>query len=102
MADAVLFVCTIVYSPTPPTPPPVPRLLIPPDLVTAYASLFDDPEYSDVVFRIRPANKPRIKERKLYAIKKVLAGRCEYFEASKWSQRAGGGKGGGDRVDRWP
>ncbi|KAK4049653.1 hypothetical protein OIV83_003928 [Microbotryomycetes sp. JL201] len=81
VADAFLIVCTIVYSPTPPSPPPLPRLLIPPDLVSAYASLFDDPLYSDVVFRIRPARRPRAKERRLYAAKKILAGRSEYFEA---------------------
>ncbi|KAK4056182.1 hypothetical protein OIO90_002913 [Microbotryomycetes sp. JL221] len=81
VADAFLIVCTIVYSPTPPSPPPLPRLLIPPDLVSAYASLFDDPEYSDVVFRIRPAKRPRAPERRLYAAKKVLAGRSDYFDA---------------------
>ncbi|KAM0787001.1 hypothetical protein ACM66B_006270 [Microbotryomycetes sp. NB124-2] len=81
VADAFLIVCTIVYSPTPPSPPPLPRLLIPPDLVSAYASLFDDPEYSDVVFRIQPAKRPRTRERRLYAAKKILSGRSEYFEA---------------------
>ncbi|ORY43939.1 hypothetical protein BCR35DRAFT_311190 [Leucosporidium creatinivorum] len=80
LADAFLIVCTIVYSPTEPSPPPLPRLLIPTDLVTAYASLFDDPDYSDIVFRIRPSNRPDKPERRLYAIRKVLAGRCEYFE----------------------
>ncbi|SCV67208.1 BQ2448_5854 [Microbotryum intermedium] len=80
LADAFLISCTIVYSPTPPTPPPLPRLLIPKDLVAAYAAMFDDPDYSDVVFRIRPSNRPGMREKRLYAAKKILAGRCEYFD----------------------
>ncbi|SCZ96104.1 BZ3500_MvSof-1268-A1-R1_Chr8-1g10007 [Microbotryum saponariae] len=80
LADAFLISCTIVYSPTPPTPPPLPRLLIPKDLVAAYAAMFDDPDYSDVVFRIRPSNRPNVREKRLYAAKKILAGRCEYFD----------------------
>ncbi|KAL8277951.1 hypothetical protein RQP46_009583 [Phenoliferia psychrophenolica] len=78
LADAFLIVCTIVYSPTPPSPPPLPRLLIPKDLVNAYASLFDDPDYSDVCFRIRPEGTKR--ERRLYAAKKILGGRSDYFD----------------------
>ncbi|BGP13051.1 hypothetical protein JCM10213v2_000970 [Rhodosporidiobolus nylandii] len=84
-SDAFIVVCTIVSSPTLPTSPPVPHLLIPKDLVSAYASLFDDPDYADIVFRIRPENgrkagNGRVKEKRLYAAKKVLAGRSEYFE----------------------
>ncbi|GAA6001236.1 hypothetical protein JCM10207_007478 [Rhodosporidiobolus poonsookiae] len=84
-ADAFLIVCTIVSSPSLPTSPPAPHLLIPKDLVRAYASLFNDPDYSDIVFRIRPENGARdrngkVKEKKLYAAKKVLAGRSEYFD----------------------
>lgn len=86
--DAFLIVCTIVYSPTPPSPPPLPRLLIPKDLVTAYASLFDDADYSDIVFRIRPSGKPERRERRIYAMRKVLAGRCEYFEDSEFGSSA--------------
>lgn len=81
LADAMLICCTIEYSPTPPSAPPPPRLLIPKNLVNAYASLFDDPAYSDVVFRIRPAKGGR--ERKLFAAKKVLSGRSEYFDTSE-------------------
>lgn len=66
--------CTIVYSPSPPTAPPLPRVVIPKDLVQAYASLFNDPEYSDVLFWVG--------KRPLYAAKKVLAGRSDYFVAS--------------------
>jgi len=79
LADAFLIICTIVSSPTPPSPPPLPRLLIPKDLVTAYASLFDDPQYSDVCFVIRTRKGP---EWRLYAAKKLLQGRCDYFDTS--------------------
>lgn len=82
--DAFSILCTIVYSPTPPTPPPPQRLLIPKDLVNAYASLFDDPDYADVCFVIRPAEK-KSSEKRIYAAKKILAGRCEYFETSECS-----------------
>ncbi|GAA5850768.1 hypothetical protein JCM9279_003914 [Rhodotorula babjevae] len=84
-ADAFLIVCTIVSAPTLPSNPPLPHLLVPKTLIHAYASLFDDPDYSDVVFRIRPervggASGPRRREKRLYAAKKVLAGRSEYFD----------------------
>ncbi|GAA5919549.1 hypothetical protein JCM1841_001004 [Sporobolomyces salmonicolor] len=81
-ADAFLIICTIVSSPTLPTTPPLPHLLIPKDLVNSFASLFDDPDYSDVVFRIRPEStgKQKVREKRLYAAKKVLAGRSEYFD----------------------
>ncbi|GAA5861912.1 hypothetical protein JCM1840_006872 [Sporobolomyces johnsonii] len=80
--DAFLIICTIVSSPTLPTTPPLPHLLIPKDLVNSFASLFDDPDYSDVVFRIRPEStgKQKVREKRLYAAKKVLAGRSEYFD----------------------
>ncbi|KAK4702760.1 hypothetical protein P7C70_g3460, partial [Phenoliferia sp. Uapishka_3] len=115
LADAFLIVCTIVYSPTPPSPPPLPRLLIPKDLVNAYASLFDDPDYSDVCFRIRPQDGKK-RERRLYAAKKVLAGRSDYFDTmfssgfnessaqpvslpSSPNQSAGDVEGDGDEID---
>ncbi|KPV76758.1 uncharacterized protein RHOBADRAFT_51754 [Rhodotorula graminis WP1] len=84
-ADALLIVCTIVSAPTLPSNPPLPHLLVPKTLIHAYASLFDDPDYSDVVFRIRPdrldgGSGPRRREKRLYAAKKVLAGRSEYFD----------------------
>ncbi|GAA5892243.1 hypothetical protein JCM8208_001491 [Rhodotorula glutinis] len=84
-ADAFLIVCTIVCAPTLPSNPPLPHLLVPKTLIHAYASLFDDPDYSDVVFRIRPervggGSGPRRREKRLYAAKKVLAGRSEYFD----------------------
>lgn len=84
--DAFLIVCTIVAAPTLPTSPPLPHLLVPKTLIHAYASLFDDPDYSDVVFRIRPertsGTTARVREKRLYAAKKVLAGRSEYFDIS--------------------
>lgn len=75
----MLIICTIVYSTTPPSAAPLPRLLIPKSLVLSYASLFDDPDYSDVVFRIKAPGK---KERLLFAAKKILA-RSQYFDTSK-------------------
>ncbi|GJN87729.1 hypothetical protein Rhopal_000684-T1 [Rhodotorula paludigena] len=83
-ADAFLIICTIVSSPTLPTTPPPPHLLVPKTLIRSYASLFDDPDYSDVVFRIRPEgqrgrNGGKVREKRLFAAKKVLAGRSEYF-----------------------
>ncbi|KAH8922753.1 hypothetical protein BT69DRAFT_1350638 [Atractiella rhizophila] len=98
-ADAFVIVCTIVYSPTPPAPPPLLlKRLIPTDLVEAYASLFDDPLYGDVCFRIRyegggllgsgvgkkggrrerEMERERV-EKRIYASKKVLSARSEYF-----------------------
>ncbi|GAA5908157.1 hypothetical protein JCM6882_005959 [Rhodosporidiobolus microsporus] len=85
-ADAFLIICTIVSTPTLPSPPPsTSSVPVPKDLVRAYASLFDDPDYSDVVFRIRPESGTgrkggKVKEKRLYAAKKILAGRSEYFE----------------------
>ncbi|GAA5820780.1 hypothetical protein JCM11251_003157 [Rhodosporidiobolus azoricus] len=84
-ADAFLVICTIVSTPTLPTsPPPATHTSIPKTLVSAYASLFDDPDYSDVVFRIRPekveGRRRKVKEKRLFAAKKILAGRSEYFE----------------------
>ncbi|GAA5856516.1 hypothetical protein JCM8547_008781 [Rhodosporidiobolus lusitaniae] len=85
-ADAFLITCAIVSSPSLPTPSPSLHLTsVPRTLVSAYASLFDDPDYSDVVFRIRPENSAvgkngRLREKRLFAAKKVLAGRSEYFE----------------------
>ncbi|GAA6064057.1 hypothetical protein JCM10212_006793 [Sporobolomyces blumeae] len=81
-ADAFLIVCTIVSCPTLPAGPNPPHVSIPRDLVSSFASLFDDPEYSDIVFRIRPEDgegKRKGKEKRLYAAKKILAGRSEYF-----------------------
>ncbi|GAA5978933.1 hypothetical protein JCM5350_004182 [Sporobolomyces pararoseus] len=85
-SDAFLIICTITSSPTLPVTPSVPLLSVPKDLVNSFASLFDDPEYCDVVFRIRPEDeegKRKGREKRLYAAKKILSGRSEYFESSK-------------------
>lgn len=86
-SDAFLIVCTIVCEPTLPTSPPLPHLLVPKTLINAYASMFDDPDYADVVFRIRPegVEGKKGREKRLYAAKKVLAGRSEYFDMSESS-----------------
>lgn len=70
-----------------PTSPPLPHLLVPKTLINAYASMFDDPDYADVVFRIRPegVEGKKGREKRLYAAKKVLAGRSEYFDMSESS-----------------
>lgn len=86
-------VCTIISSATAPSVSPIPRLLIPKDLVASFSSLFDDPEYSDVCFIIRSENvdddadgggggggrRKKKSEKRIYAAKKILAGRSEYF-----------------------
>lgn len=59
---------------------------VPPALVQAMGSLLDDPDHSDIVFTIgrqrhdRASGRLVTRERKIYAIKKILASRCEYFE----------------------
>ena len=66
--------------------------MIPYELVQAYASLFNDRDHSDVVFVIRPPasrRDPHPKERRLYAIKKILAARSDYFSTmfeGGWSE----------------
>ena len=58
---------------------------VPPALIQAMGSLLDDPDHSDVVFVIRRKRRhPKTgaivtRERRIYAIKKILASRCEYF-----------------------
>jgi hypothetical protein len=88
-----MIICSIWTLPVPPklpTPSP-PRRLIPVELVEAFASLFNDPAYSDVVFEIRWKGKKRVggkgdKQdggvRRLYASRKVLCGRSDYFDTS--------------------
>ncbi|KAA1067341.1 hypothetical protein PGT21_001715 [Puccinia graminis f. sp. tritici] len=91
--DAFLICCTIVYSPTPPAPQPTTqsiKKLMPLDLLEAYSSLFNDPLYSDICFKIirrrrhRDANSDQrgtsnYVVRRLYASKKILIRRSEYF-----------------------
>lgn len=81
--DAFLVCCTIVYSPSPPAQVPTAQAQkrsIPVDLHLAYSSLFNDPIYSDVCFHIIRPSKPKEQPiRKLYASKKILIRRSEYF-----------------------
>ncbi|POV94356.1 hypothetical protein PSHT_16261, partial [Puccinia striiformis] len=91
--DTFLICCTIVYSPTPPAPQPTTQTikkLMPLDLLEAYSSLFNDPLYSDVCFKIIRRRRQRdgssdqkgtsnVVVRRLYASKKILIRRSEYF-----------------------
>jgi len=90
--DAFLICCTIVYSPTPPAPQPTTQTikkLMPLDLLEAYSSLFNDPLYSDICFKIIRRRRHRemsdqksrsnVVVRRLYASKKILIRRSEYF-----------------------
>lgn len=99
-SDGFLIICTITSSPSVPIVPPNPPLAtVPRDLLDSFAGLFNDPEYCDIVFRIRfgeddtveeddqgqMRKKGRSREKKLYAAKKILSGRSEYFRASTFS-----------------
>lgn len=92
--DAMIITCTVVYQATPPTSAPpstsIPKSLIPSELVSAYASLFNDKDHSDVAFLIKPSATSRsVTPRKLYAIKKILSLRSEYFSvllSGDWSE----------------
>ncbi|PLW30182.1 hypothetical protein PCANC_22149 [Puccinia coronata f. sp. avenae] len=91
--DAFLICCTIVYSPIPPAPQPTTQTikkLMPLDLLEAYSSLFNDPLYSDICFKIIRRRRNRdgsadqkshsnLVVRRLYASKKILIRRSEYF-----------------------
>ena len=79
--DAFVIVCTITSAPPPPPDGRAPRKqLVPASLVDAYATLFDDPALSDVVF-VFPTMQGgrRRRTRRLYASKRILASRSEYF-----------------------
>ncbi|CAD6889263.1 unnamed protein product [Tilletia laevis] len=56
---------------------------VPTSLISAWGSLLDDPEHSDVVFLFPPKRAANGRKtgptRKLYAIKKILAARSTYF-----------------------
>lgn len=65
-------------------------LSVPPPLVQAMGSLLDDPDHSDVVFHLVSQRRQRSRRskngslnspsvKKIYAIKKILSSRCEYF-----------------------
>ena len=91
----MLITCTVIYPATSPTSAPpstsTPKSLIPSELVSAYASLFNDKDHSDVAFLIKPisASPSTAKPRRLYAIKKILSLRSEYFSvllSGDWSE----------------
>ncbi|SNX85210.1 uncharacterized protein MEPE_03919 [Melanopsichium pennsylvanicum] len=82
--NAFLISVTITASPEKPRPLSV-GVTVPPALIEAMGSLLDDPDHSDVVFVIRRKRRHPTtgavvtRERRIYAIKKILASRCEYF-----------------------
>lgn len=103
----MVIICSITYPTTPPTStgPVASRRQIPFELVQAYASLFNSKDHSDVVFVVRqkPNNGPY---RRLYAIRKILAMRSEYFAAmfdGEWSENLSeddlGEEDGGHQTD---
>lgn len=68
------------------------KTMIPYELVQAYASLFNSKEHSDVLFVVHDPHR-RKPARRLYAIKKILAMRSEYFASmfdGGWSETAHG------------
>ena len=83
--DGYLISVTITSSPEKPKIAKPISHTVPPVLVQAMGSLLDDPEHSDVVFylhssRRRGNGKSRKAEvKKVYAIRKILAARSEYF-----------------------
>lgn len=78
------FLITVTITATSEKPKLLPPVThpVPPVLIQAMGSLLDDPEHSDVVFYLPPRRR-RLRERgetrKVYAIRKILAARSEYF-----------------------
>lgn len=73
------------------------KTMIPYELVMAYAALFNSPTHSDVVFVVAP-RRPGARPKKLFAIKKILAMRSEYFASmfeGGWSESGDGDDPGG-------
>jgi hypothetical protein len=81
LQDAFVIVCQITDSPAPPTST-VSKQSVPRDLLGSVGSLLDDPCYSDVEFVLPPRRRGG-KTRRIYASKKLLAGRAEYFQTSE-------------------
>lgn len=80
------FLITVTITATAEKPKLLPPVThpVPPVLIQAMGSLLDDPEHSDVVFYLPPRrrrNGPRERgeTKKVYAIRKILAARSEYF-----------------------
>ena len=78
LQDAFVIVCQITDSPAPPTST-VNKVSVPRDLLGSVGSLLDDPCYSDVEFVLPPRRRGG-KTRRIYASKKLLSGRSEYFQ----------------------
>lgn len=81
--DGLLITVTITSSPERPKMAEPISHTVPPVLVQAMGSLLDDPEHSDVVFHLHPSRRRakfvRSGIRKVYAIRKILAARSDYF-----------------------
>ncbi|PWN44228.1 hypothetical protein IE81DRAFT_321630 [Ceraceosorus guamensis] len=80
--DGVLISVTVTDSAQRPSARAPEKHHVPPVLISAMGSLLDDPEHSDVVFHLlQPPsrNGHNVPPKKIYAIKKVLALRSEYF-----------------------
>ncbi|OCH91934.1 hypothetical protein OBBRIDRAFT_870806 [Obba rivulosa] len=79
--DALLIICNITSSPSPPAAlPAIPRQPVPRDLLDAMGGLLDDPVYSDVEF-ILPRRGRSLKDaRRIYAARALLQ-RVPYFHS---------------------
>ncbi|CAE6475932.1 hypothetical protein ACGC1H_007273 [Rhizoctonia solani] len=97
LQDAFVIVCQITSSPSPPVSntnvQSVPR-----SLMASVGSLLDDPVYSDVEFVIPPRRRGG-KIKKIYASKRLLSGRAEYFETMFSSGFAEGANLGAELVE---
>lgn len=89
-ADAFLITVSIQETPEKPRIEKPIGVNVPTSLVRAFGSLLDDPEHSDIVFIVRNPRPPCRASasasvppfpstRRIYAIRKILAARSEYF-----------------------
>ncbi|KAG8685884.1 hypothetical protein FRC11_009894 [Ceratobasidium sp. 423] len=97
LQDAFVIVCQITSSPSPPVSntniQSVPR-----SLMASVGSLLDDPLYSDVEFVIPPRRRGG-KTKKIWASKRLLSGRAEYFQTMFSSGFAEGASLGANLVE---
>ncbi|KAF6757529.1 hypothetical protein DFP72DRAFT_891381 [Ephemerocybe angulata] len=78
--DAFVIICNVVSTPAAPTsPPPCAQYTIPRPLLDTIGSLLDDPVYSDVQFVIAKRGHDSKTARRIWASKKILSSRAEYF-----------------------
>ncbi|GAB1521561.1 hypothetical protein RhiTH_004658 [Rhizoctonia solani] len=97
MQDAFVIVCQITSSPS----APVSNMnvqSVPRSLMASVGSLLDDPIYSDVEFVIPPRRRGG-KSKKIWASKRLLSGRAEYFQTMFSSGFAEGASLGADLVE---